>query len=367
MRTPRSALVSVVAVVLSVAVALPVSAETARERRERAKARQAELARRIDALKASDAELQRAVRTLDAAVRTEVAKAHAASQALDAANLQVGEAEGKVHATEAQIAGLRADVVTRAVNAYVNPSGGTVLGEMLTAEDISDAGRRSALLAQVANRQEDALDALRAARQDFQEEQDRAAKAREVAAARQKEVTDRLNSLKESRAAKVKLDQALQARIAEALKEADLVAAQESSLTSLIRQQEATFTGKASSAGLIWPVKGRLTSGFGRRWGRLHAGIDVAAPTGTPIKAAKDGVVIFAGRMSGYGNTILVNHGGGLVTLYAHQSRLGARVGQQVDRGELIGYVGSTGRSTGPHLHFETRVNGSPRNPRNYL
>jgi murein DD-endopeptidase MepM/ murein hydrolase activator NlpD len=99
----------------------------------------------------------------------------------------------------------------------------------------------------------------------------------------------------------------------------------------------------------------------------MHEGIDIGAGTGTPIRAAKAGTVVFAGVMSGYGNVIIVDHGGGFSTLYAHQSRLGASRGADVSQGEVIGYVGSTGHSTGPHLHFETRVNGSPRNPRNYL
>jgi murein DD-endopeptidase MepM/ murein hydrolase activator NlpD len=110
-----------------------------------------------------------------------------------------------------------------------------------------------------------------------------------------------------------------------------------------------------------------VTSEYGTRWGRLHAGIDIAAGTGTPIAAAKGGEVVFSGVMNGYGNCIVINHGGGFSTLYAHQSRLAARDGQDVDQGQVIGYVGSTGHSTGPHLHFETRVNGNPQNPRRYL
>jgi murein DD-endopeptidase MepM/ murein hydrolase activator NlpD len=98
----------------------------------------------------------------------------------------------------------------------------------------------------------------------------------------------------------------------------------------------------------------------------MHQGIDVSAGTGTPIRAAKGGTVTFAGTMSGYGNVITITHPGGLSTLYAHQSRL-AVSGGAVSQGQVIGYVGSTGHSTGPHLHFETRVGGSPQNPMRYL
>ena len=95
--------------------------------------------------------------------------------------------------------------------------------------------------------------------------------------------------------------------------------------------------------------------------------MDIGVGIGTPIHAAKAGTVIFAGQMSGYGNVVIVDHGGGFSTLYAHQSRLAASEGQQVTQGQVIGYSGNTGHSTGPHVHFETRVNGNPQNPRQYL
>lgn len=129
----------------------------------------------------------------------------------------------------------------------------------------------------------------------------------------------------------------------------------------------------ASSGRFQLPAAGRLSSPFGYRVhpisgaGRLHAGQDIAAPSGSPIYAADTGVVASAGWRGGYGNAIVIDHGGGLATLYAHQSRLGVSAGQQVTRGQLIGYVGTTGYSTGPHLHFEVRENGTPVNPAAYL
>jgi murein DD-endopeptidase MepM/ murein hydrolase activator NlpD len=122
-----------------------------------------------------------------------------------------------------------------------------------------------------------------------------------------------------------------------------------------------------SSAGFTWPTSGQITSGFGPRWGRMHQGLDVGAPTGRPITAAKSGKVIVAGWSGGYGNLVVIDHGGGLSTAYAHQSRIAVRVGAPVTQGGLIGYVGSTGHSTGPHLHFEVRVNGVARDPLPYL
>jgi len=118
---------------------------------------------------------------------------------------------------------------------------------------------------------------------------------------------------------------------------------------------------------VAWPLSGPVTSGFGFRWGANHKGIDIGVPSGTPIHAAKAGVVFFSGEMSGYGNVILIDHGSGLVTLYAHQSKLIAPSGASVAVGETIGLVGSTGHSTGPHLHFEVRINGVAYDPLAYL
>lgn len=123
----------------------------------------------------------------------------------------------------------------------------------------------------------------------------------------------------------------------------------------------------ASAGGWAWPARGPMTSGFGPRWGRLHAGIDIGAPSGAPIYAAKGGVVSYAGVMGGYGNIVVVDHGGGMTTRYAHQSQLGASVGQTVRPGDRIGSIGSTGNVTGPHLHFEVRINDQPQNPIGYL
>ncbi len=118
---------------------------------------------------------------------------------------------------------------------------------------------------------------------------------------------------------------------------------------------------------LASPVKGMVTSGFGPRWGRNHDGLDIAAATGTPIRAAECGIVSFAGVQSGYGNMVCVKHSSRFETCYAHMTKYAVSQGQRVDQGQVIGYVGCTGNCTGPHLHFETRVDGSARDPRPYL
>jgi murein DD-endopeptidase MepM/ murein hydrolase activator NlpD len=124
---------------------------------------------------------------------------------------------------------------------------------------------------------------------------------------------------------------------------------------------------KGSGGPLSMPTNGQFTSPFGQRWGRLHAGIDIAAPVGTPIFAADNGRVILMGPTGGYGNYTCVQHTAAMSTCYAHQSAFGTSVGANVKRGQRIGSVGNTGNSTGPHLHFEVRINGSPVDPMGYL
>jgi len=124
---------------------------------------------------------------------------------------------------------------------------------------------------------------------------------------------------------------------------------------------------RPGSGGLIWPVNGPIVSPFGMRWGRLHAGVDIAVPSGTPVHAAKSGRVLIAGWVSGYGNYTCIGHGGGLSTCYGHQSSIGVSVGQSVSQGQVIGSSGCTGHCFGPHVHFETRINGVPVDPMGYL
>jgi murein DD-endopeptidase MepM/ murein hydrolase activator NlpD len=131
-------------------------------------------------------------------------------------------------------------------------------------------------------------------------------------------------------------------------------------------------SGTPSASGLVWPVSGPINSPYGPRClpngdCSFHPGIDIGASSGTPIKAAAAGTVIYSGWMEGYGNLVVIDHGSGLATAYAHQSSIAAGNGATVAQGQVIGYVGCTGYCFGPHLHFEVRVNGEPVNPLNYL
>ena len=116
-----------------------------------------------------------------------------------------------------------------------------------------------------------------------------------------------------------------------------------------------------------WPVVDRVTSEYGPRWGRMHEGIDVGGTLGASIHSAESGRVDYAGWIGGYGNTIIVDHGGGMTTLYGHMDGFAVSAGQTVSIGQVLGYVGNSGFSQGPHLHFEVRIGGAPVNPRKYL
>jgi murein DD-endopeptidase MepM/ murein hydrolase activator NlpD len=148
--------------------------------------------------------------------------------------------------------------------------------------------------------------------------------------------------------------------------------AQSAQLAARIRSAQSSSivpgpTGAASAAGFVWPVHGILTSGYGWRWGRMHEGIDLAVGVGTPVVSAAAGTVIVAGWMGGYGNLVVVDHGNGVSTAYGHNTSVTVGVGQSVAQGQLIAYSGNTGHSTGPHVHFEVRINGSPVDPMGYL
>ena len=153
--------------------------------------------------------------------------------------------------------------------------------------------------------------------------------------------------------------------------EVESLAAESATLAAAIASAQASAgssgTGAPSASGFIWPVNGPVVSGFGMRWGRMHEGIDIAVSSGTPIHAAAAGNVIHAGWLGGYGNLVVVDHGNGLSTAYAHASAILVGVGQHVSQRQTLSLVGSTGNSSGPHLHFEVRVNGSAVDPLGYL
>ncbi len=151
------------------------------------------------------------------------------------------------------------------------------------------------------------------------------------------------------------------------------LAAQRAGNVEFVPDDNGGYVMQSFGGGMIWPISGPITSEFGWRThpifgnARFHSGLDIGGDYGLPIHAAASGVVIEAGWIGGYGNTIMIDHGGGIVTLYGHNESLAVGVGQSVGQGEVVAYCGSTGNSTGPHCHFEVRLNGEPVSPWDYL
>jgi len=249
-----------------------------------------------------------------------------------------------------------------------------LLTVVLDSNGFDDLLERTEYLQRLEDQDSSIVERVRELRDEMRETVETVKAARDQIAKRKQELEETRASLerrsKELAAARAhRRDQLSQVRVHKEKLEGDL-----SELSKQVEKQLAAINGpglpagpiRGGANGFIWPVNGPLTSGFGMRWGRLHAGIDISAPTGTPIRAAKSGSIVLASAYGGYGNYTCISHGGGLSSCYAHQSSF-ARTSGSVSQGSVIGYVGSTGNSTGPHLHFEIRVNGQPVDPLGYL
>src|SRR3954469_3590477 len=370
MRTTRTrTLIAGVCAAVALLQAAPASADsiqTLRQKQNSARARRVAAAAKLDAARASDQELSTAVANLNNAVHAQVAATDAAQQALDAAEVSVNQAQARLDATNARVGQFRSVAVESAIDAYTHAGGPAVL-DILKAKNLGELSQREMYINTLMSNDRDALDQLRGALQDQAAEQAKLNKARDLQKQRRRDAGATLKTLAGQLKVQAQLQGALDDRIADYAAEAEAAANEEGNIQKLLAKAQGADTGPASAAGLIWPCRGPLTSPFGMRWGRMHQGQDIACGYGTAIHAAKAGTVVFAGQMSGYGNVVIVDHGGGFSTLYAHQSRMAVRQGQQVNQGDIIGYAGPTGHSTGPHPHFEPRFGGPPRNPRPYL
>lgn len=356
----------------------------ARAEREQVREEKAAAARELDAARADDEAVFAALTAITSSVNAYQAEIDEAERQLDEARLQVAAAEEAIVAADQAEAELLDELAALAVAGYV--SGGDQPSALFESENISQAIRQESLLDQANGDTTDLLEQLRVVQEDRDLSAVAAAEALEEAQLLEAELAADLVILEQEQAVQAELKLELERRVADwESKVADLAAA-DAELTEFIRAQEAAAAaaagnsgstapapGSPSVSGFQWPVNGSVTSGFGYRihpiYGtrRLHQGLDISGGSGTPIAAAKGGTVISAGWRGGYGNAVVISHGGGITTLYAHQSSMNVSNGQEVSRGDIIGWVGSTGASTGPHLHFEVRVNGSAVDPRPYL
>jgi murein DD-endopeptidase MepM/ murein hydrolase activator NlpD len=369
------------------ALVAPTSAAAAGDpaaEREQVRQRKAVLSGELGHLDASDAVLAAALEELEGQLADQRAAVRDARDAADAAEEELADTRRSLEETRAKVAELTDRLVGRAVTSFMNPSEPS-FEDVLRSRDLGEAARKDALMGELVARDDELVDALELAEARLVDQEEAAREASIRAGARREEAEDRLGELRRSREEKDRLKSALEGRKAEVLAEVSALQASDAALTAIIQAYEAQQAAAAAAAARAngsstfsapppvsggqcrWPVAGRVTSEYGYRWGRLHAGIDIAAPSGMPIGAAIAGTVIYSSWQSGYGNVVIISHGGGLSTLYGHQSRLGVSLGQVVGQGQIIGYVGSTGHSTGPHVHFETRYGGVARNPRGCL
>lgn len=351
---------------------------------------EAALLDQLDASKARLADLNKRVADLDNQRVPVQAALDDAQGHLDDLGARQLDAEAQLDDTRGRLATARQRMIDRALSAYTGESGVARYADLLlhvrSIRDLSAATAyvQSALdddrsvvrkYEQLRGQVTDLRDALDLTR-------DQARQQRDVIASKEQDLANRRQTqddLRQQAAAEVANQNGvlaqLQARKSEFQAQIASLQRQSDALASQLRGRQAGQTLVPSGHGVLSvPIPGApITSGFGPRvhpiYGdvRMHTGVDFGAATGTPIQAAADGVVVSAGPLGGYGNATVIDHGNGLATLYAHQSSIIVSPGQHVSRGQVIGYVGCTGLCTGPHLHFEVRVRGTPVDPMQYL
>jgi murein DD-endopeptidase MepM/ murein hydrolase activator NlpD len=256
--------------------------------------------------------------------------------------------------------------------------GATSFSELVDSVDLMRRlGRQDRRIAQRVGAARDAVAKARAKTRAARVEVAALERVAAARAAEQRAVVDRLEASRDALVTAQATRRTTLARIQgsreELLAEIESLEVESARLAAVIRAAQAASSSTAAAppvtgnGTLGWPVSGTVTSGFGPRWGRMHEGIDIAVPTGTPVRAAGAGTVISVGWQGGYGNLVVIDHGGGLATAYAHNSALLVAVGQQVATGQTVASSGNTGNSSGPHVHFEVRVNGVAADPLAYL
>lgn len=362
------------------AIALPVvaqeSVQDAREQREEARSEQLAAQAEIELLEAEDVDVRAALDAATELVSRQQARVDATRQELQQAIATQRQREIAVDWAANDLAVLRDEAQAFAIRAYLQADRDTV-AVLLGAADVNEGIKKVALLDAVSANAADVLDQLRAAEDEHEASVELAVAAVGKVAEVDATLSAELGLLEEERSKHAAIKAELDARIAEWEAKLAEFEEEEEELTEFILAQQARALGVGvtvdlsaiSTEGYIWPTAGGVASGYGQRlhpvlgYYRLHSGLDIGGAMGQPIFASKEGTVILAGWNGGYGNTVVIDHGGGITTLYAHQSALNVSVGQSVSRGDIVGQVGSTGLSTGPHLHFEVRVNGTAIDP----
>lgn len=361
-----------VAVVASLAmmlgVARPVGADDLNQQRAKIQRQRAQLRVQIDLAKSNDRAIEAEASRLARAVALQQAALVQAQAALAAADSRAADAQRRLADIDRQSAAARQALVGRAVLLYERPFESEAAA-IVNAGSLNEYAQRQALVQVIEGRTADLLDQFRQQHLDETAASKDLLRARADADRRRGLLQAQEANLQAARAAADQAHAALRKRIADLQSESSVLARQEAALEAKLAASQASFGTDlpANFHGLIWPVHGPVTREFGNQPGGFHPGIDIAPPYGTPIHASGPGVVIYAGWESGYGNYTCIAHGGGISTCYAHQSAIYVHVGQSVGLAQVIGAEGSTGDSTGPHVHFEVRVNTVPNNPRRFI
>lgn len=324
--------------------------------------------------------------TLDRRMDKETVALRQAQRKLTSLTADVEKKRAQLVKAQADLVRQQAVMNDRAADLYKN--GRLSYVEMVfQSERLTELLNRLDLLGLVAQQDADLLGQIETARSRVETEKSALEKQQAAVAAVEQEQRERTDGLRQvlsrrqaardqlagARSRKQQVVHKAERDKASWERQEDSLLAESSSIASQLQKLAPAAARPASAGGFVRPVGGRVSSSFGYRvhpiFGvrKLHTGVDLAAGAGTPIVASATGRVVFAGWRGGYGRTVIVDHGGGVTTLYAHQSSLSVSQGQSVTRGQQVGRVGSTGYSTGPHLHFEVRVNGSPVDPMRYV
>lgn len=359
-----------VSLVVSVIVMVPATAQEPAEQSQLAEARRriASVTAQLGEAKAEAADAAAAVAAADQRLREVEEAVNLAAAAVAQQQLAVEEAARRLADTEAASERVRYGLETRAIDLFKHGASRPI-DALFAGGDISESLERSEFVRILTLSDSGQLEGLRAALTRVAADRERleAEQASLLALeAEQRELLAQVRAIREHAAMQAAQARSRAAGLADQKEDLERDAKR---IEALIRSRATPrrTTGSPSTAGYIWPRCDRVTSEYGWRWGRRHAGIDIDGDGGEPIYAAKAGTVIHADWQGGYGRLVLVDHGDGVVTAYAHMSAFSVGGGQRVERGQRLGSVGSTGNSTGSHLHFETRVDGQAVNPRRFL
>jgi murein DD-endopeptidase MepM/ murein hydrolase activator NlpD len=355
------------------------SIKDARQKRDSAINAQANAAAQINFLKAQDADVAEAVQQVNLAVTAQQARVEAAQQGIASAEQEAATQNALVADAQIQITAVRAQVGALLVEDYMGRTAEDATA-ILRSPTLIEGLQKAALLDAVSTDRRRLTSTLRGLQADLDTALRAANAAVEQAQQYRAELATELVALQGRLADQQRLKVELERRIVEWRRKQDQLARDSANLSDFIKKEQVRILGvsagtpsAASVQGFIMPLKGKIASGFGMRkhpvYGdvRMHTGTDIDGRTGDPVIAAKEGRVILASVFGGYGNCVIIQNGTGVSTLYGHLSSIDVSVGNTVNKGEFIGRVGSTGVATGPHLHFEVRINGEPKDPMLFL